>query len=146
MFRKFRVMMVDRKLYPLHLAISRNWKVHYFTADMAESADNRAKEAAFLQSMAAIVGQRGIAALERIGAMLDLDYCGIDFAVNAQGDILFFEANATMVMIPLAPDEKWAYRRPAFDTVFAAVRTMLLNRAAGSRAAIADAAPRAAAD
>ena len=58
--------------------------------------------------MASVLGQRGIAALERISAMLDLDYGGIDFAVNAQGDILFFEANATMVMIPLSLDEKWA--------------------------------------
>lgn len=144
MFCKFRVMMIDRKLYPLHLAISRSWKVHYFTADMAESAGNRAKEAAFLQSMAAVVGARGIAALERIGAMLDLDYCGIDFAVDARGDILFFEANATMVMIPLAADEKWAYRRPAFAAVFAAVRALLLERAGG--AAITGAARRAAAE
>ncbi len=63
MFRKFRVMIVDRKLYPLHLAISRDWKVHYFTADMADSADNRAKEAAFLHDMASVVGRRGMAAL-----------------------------------------------------------------------------------
>ena len=39
------------------------------------------------------------------------------------GDILLFEANATMVMVPLASDEKWAYRRPAFEKVFAAVRS-----------------------
>jgi hypothetical protein len=133
-FRKCRVMIVDRKLYPLHLAISRNWKVHYFRADMAGSAHNRSKDAAFLENMASVVGERGMAALERISAMLDLDYGGIDFAVNAQGDILFFEANATMVMIPLAPDEKWAYRRPAFDKVFAAVRTMLLERSVGTPA------------
>jgi hypothetical protein len=75
-----------------------------------------------------------MAALERISTMLDLDYGGVDFAVNAQGDILFFEANATMVMIPLPPDEKWAYRRPAFDKVFAAVRTMLLERSGGKPA------------
>jgi hypothetical protein len=31
-------------------------------------------------------------------------------------------------MVPLAPDEKWAYRRPAFEKVFSAVRTMLMNR------------------
>jgi hypothetical protein len=42
---------------------------------------------------------------------------------------LFFEGNATMVMAPLGPDEKWAYRRPAFDAVFAAIRAMLLERA-----------------
>jgi hypothetical protein len=60
--------------------------------------------------------------------MLALDYGGIDFAVNAQGDILFFEANATMVIAPLSRDEKWAYRRPSFDKVFAAVRGMLIER------------------
>ena len=129
MFRKIRVMIVDRKLYPLHLAISRDWKVHYFRADMAESADNRLHDRAFLDDMAGFIGPRGMAALERINAALDLDYGGIDFAVNAAGDILFFEGNATMVMAPLGPDEKWAYRRPAFDAVFAAIRAMLLERA-----------------
>jgi hypothetical protein len=70
-----------------------------------------------------------MAALEQINAALGLHYGGIDFAVNAAGGILFFEGNATMIMAPLAPDEKWAYRRPAFDAVFAAIRAMLLDRA-----------------
>jgi hypothetical protein len=34
-----------------------------------------------------------------------------------------------MVMVPLVSDEKWDYRRQAFDNVFAAVRTMLTGRA-----------------
>ncbi len=127
-YRKARVMIVDRKIYPLHLAVSRDWKVHYFRADMADSMDNRQKDKAFLDDMPAVVGVRGMAALERINAALDLDYCGVDFAVNAAGDILFFEANATMVMVPLSADPKWDYRRPAFDAVFAAIRSMLLNR------------------
>lgn len=131
-FRKCRVMIIDRKIYPLHLAISRHWKVHYFRADMAQSAENRLKDAAFLNDMASVVGPRGMAALERINAMLSLDYCGIDFAVNRDGDILFFEANATMVMVPLASDEKWDYRRPAFDRVFAAVDAMLKQRSSGA--------------
>lgn len=129
-FRKLRVMIIDRKIYPLHLAISRHWKVHYFRADMAESADNRTHDASFLSDMAGVVGVRGMAALERINATLDLDYCGIDFAVSRGGEILLFEANATMVMVPLSDDPKWDYRRPAFDNVFAAVRRMLTDRAA----------------
>jgi hypothetical protein len=36
-----------------------------------------------------------------------------------------------MVMVPLSNDQKWDYRRPAFDTVFAAVRAMLMQRATG---------------
>ncbi len=135
LFHKYRVMIINRRLYPLHLAISRNWKVHYFRADMAHSAENRRKDAEFLDNMANVIGARAIAALERINATLGLDYGGIDFAVNAQGDVVLFEANATMVMIPLAPDEKWAYRRPAFDKVFAAVRTMLMERSVSDTAA-----------
>jgi tetratricopeptide repeat protein len=133
-FRKCRVMFIDRKTYPIHLAISRHWKVHYFRADMAESPDNRAHDRTFLDDMPAAVGPRGIAALERICAALDLDYGGIDFAVNADGDILVFEANATMVLVPLTADTKWDYRRPAFDKVFAAVHAMLIDRAAGQGA------------
>lgn len=128
-YRKFRAMIVARELYPLHLAISHDWKVHYYTADMVQSADNRASEALFLQDMASVVGARGMAALRRIADTLRLDYGGIDFAVDPRGNILFFEANATMVMVPLAADQKWDYRRPAFDNVFAAVRTMLVRRA-----------------
>jgi hypothetical protein len=113
----------------LHLAISRYWKVHYFKADMANSPENRAKDEAFLDDMTGVIGSRAMAALERIAAALDLDYCGIDFAVNAAGDILLFEANATMVMVPLSADPKWDYRRPAFDRVFAAIRAMLVEKA-----------------
>ena len=132
LFRKLRVMIIDRKMYPLHLAISRNWKIHYFKADMADSPENRRVDEAFLNDMPSFIGPRGMAALERINAALDLDYGGIDFAMNADGDILFFEANATMVMVPLSNDPKWDYRRPAFDAVFAAVRTMLMERTAGA--------------
>jgi hypothetical protein len=27
-------MIIDGEIYPLHLAVSRHWKVHYFTADL----------------------------------------------------------------------------------------------------------------
>ena len=77
-------MIVNRKLYPLHLAISRDWKVHYYTADMAQSARQSHQGEPFLQDMASAVGARGMAALQHIADTLELDYGGIDFAVNAQ--------------------------------------------------------------
>ncbi|HEY1982552.1 MAG TPA: tetratricopeptide repeat protein [Xanthobacteraceae bacterium] len=135
LFRKCRAMFVDRTLYPLHLAISRHWKVHYFTADMADSEEHRAKDQAFLEDMAGVIAPGGMAGLERIRATLGLDYGGIDFAVNPRGDILFFEANATMVVYPPSLDPKWAYRRPAVEAVLAAVRTMLTERSIAARAA-----------
>jgi len=123
--RKYRAMMIGGRLYPLHLAISSRWKVHYFTSDMSESAAHRAEEAAFLEDMPRVVGSRGMEALAAIQEILALDYGGIDFGINQEGEVLFFEANATMVVNPVEPDERWAYRRPAVERIFTAVRAML---------------------
>jgi glutathione synthase/RimK-type ligase-like ATP-grasp enzyme len=124
--RKYRVMMIDGGLYPLHVAISTHWKIHYFTAEMPERAEHRAEDAEFLENMPAVLGSRAIAALEQIQGALGLDYAGIDFGLSANGDVLLYEANATMVVNPPEPDERWAYRRPAVERIFAAVRRMLL--------------------
>ena len=64
--RKYRVMMIGGKIYPLHLAISRDWKVHYFTSDMADKPDHRLEEAAFLADMPAVLGDKAYRALEGI--------------------------------------------------------------------------------
>jgi hypothetical protein len=128
-FRKYRVMIVDRRLYPLHLAVSSDWKVHYFTADMASSAAHRAEDAAFLAEMPAAIGARGLAALQATAEALALDFGGIDFGLSPAGDILFFEANATMAVYPPTIDPKWAYRRSAVERILAAVPTMLIERA-----------------
>jgi len=125
--RKYRVMFVDGKLYPLHLAISPNWKIHYFSADMADHPDHRAEEARFLADMPAVLGTKAMIALESIQEALSLDYAGIDFGLSQQGEVLLFEANATMVVEQPSPDSCWDYRRAAVQRIHAAVRQMLLK-------------------
>jgi hypothetical protein len=132
--RKYRVMFIGGAAYPLHLAISRDWKVHYFTADMAERADHRAEEAAFLTDMTAVLGARAVKALERISAALGLDYGGVDFGLSPTGEVLLFEANATMVVIPPSDDERWAHRRAAVTRILDAVAAMLMRRVSGGTA------------
>ena len=127
--RKYRAMFVDGKIYPLHLAVSDDWKVHYFTSAMAENAAFRAEEERFLADMPGVIGARGVAALEHIRAALGLDYAGIDFALNAEHEILLFEANATMVVNPPDPDKCWDYRRQAVARIHRAVHAMLVARA-----------------
>jgi len=127
--RKYRVMMIDGQLYPLHLAISSNWKVHYFTAEMASHPEHRAEDAEFLENMPGVLGPRAMEALARIQEEMGLEYAGIDFGLNARGEVLLFEANATMVVNPPEPDELWAYRRPAVERIYTAVRNMLMVRA-----------------
>jgi len=131
--RKYRVMMVGGKLYPLHLAISQDWKIHYFSADMADRADHRAEEAEFLANMPGVLGSKAMNALERLQEELGLDYGGIDFGLGRSGDVLLFEANATMVVEQPSDDERWDYRRAAVERIHAAVRDLLMNAAAGPR-------------
>jgi tetratricopeptide (TPR) repeat protein len=126
--RKYRVMMIDGQIYPLHLAISNHWKVHYFTAEMAASPDHRAEEAAFLQDMPAVLGPQAMHALEQIQSTLGLDYGGIDFVLNAQGEVLVFEANATMVVNRPEAGEQWSYRLPAYHRIEAAIQKMFRRR------------------
>ncbi|MGP0073636.1 MAG: tetratricopeptide repeat protein [Bryobacteraceae bacterium] len=132
--RKYRVMMIGGWLYPLHLAISPHWKIHYVTADMADNAAHRAEEARFLDDMPGVLGPRAMAALAEIQNVLGLDYAGIDFGLNADGDVLLFEANATMTVLPPDKDRRWDYRRAAIQRVEHAVRKMLVDKAQGQLA------------
>ncbi|MGH7042408.1 MAG: tetratricopeptide repeat protein [Acetobacteraceae bacterium] len=126
MARKYRVMFIDGAAYPLHLAVAADWKVHYFTAQMAASAAYREEERRFLDDMPGVLGAGGMAALGAIGATLGLAYAGVDFALAADGALLVFEANAAMVVNPPDPDPIWDYRRPAAAAVLAAAQRMLL--------------------
>jgi hypothetical protein len=124
-YRKYRVMMIGGWLYPLHLAISSNWKIHYVTADMTDDAQHREEEAKFLRDMPGVLGPRAMAALADIQNTMGLDYAGVDFGLSLGGEVLLFEANATMTVVPPAQDSRWDYRRAAVQRVEDAVRKML---------------------
>ncbi|MBV8261251.1 MAG: hypothetical protein JO239_09930, partial [Paraburkholderia sp.] len=123
--RKYRVMLVGGAMYPLHLAVSTHWKVHYFTADMLEFPEHRAEEARFLEDMPGALGPRAMRGLEAIRDALGLDYAGVDFALDRDGTVLLFEANATMTVPNPPQGEMWAYRRAPIDRILAAVRRLL---------------------
>ena len=130
MARKYRVMFIDGVLYPLHLAISSAWKVHYYTSNMADEAAYREEERRFLEDMPGVLGPAAMAALARIRAELGLEYAGIDFALAPDGALLLFEANATMVVFPPGPEPVWDYRRRAIADILSAATRMLVKYAA----------------
>jgi Tfp pilus assembly protein PilF len=125
MARKYRVMFIGGTMYPLHLAISTDWKVHYVTSAMADNAAHRAEEQRFLTDMPGVLGDRATRALRAIGATLALDYAGVDFALRPDGSILVFEANATMVIAEPGPGAIWDYRRDAIALALRASRGLL---------------------
>jgi hypothetical protein len=128
LFRKYRAMLIGGRIFPLHLAVSRDWKVHYYTADMT-APEHRAEEAAFLGDMAGTIGPAAMDALARIAETLDLDYAGVDFAVTPEGHLLLFEANATMVVAQPPPEPRFAARRAAASRVLDAVHALIAGHA-----------------
>ena len=131
--RKYRVMFIDGKIFPLHLAISQDWKVHYFTAGMADNAAHRAEEQRFLEDMPGALGERAMAALAGIRVEIGLDYFGVDFGLAGDGSLLLFEANATMVVIAPSPEPMWDYRRRPVADILEAAKRMALSRALSTR-------------
>jgi hypothetical protein len=127
--RKYRVMFLGGEIYPLHLAISPDWKVHYFSADMASHPERRAEEERFLADPRGALGEPAMRALAGVAAQLQLDYAGADFALDRNGNVVLFEANATMVVPVADPDPRFAYRRPSIARIEEKVRSLILARA-----------------
>jgi glutathione synthase/RimK-type ligase-like ATP-grasp enzyme len=133
--RKYRVMMIGGRLYPLHMAASLDWKVHYFSAAMRDESKLQAEEARFLNDMAGVLGPGAMAAVNTIQSVLGLDYAGIDFGLNDCGELVLFEANAVMTIVPPDASPQWAYRRAPIASAIAAARAMVVDKLATKIAA-----------
>lgn len=122
-FRKYRLIFVNGKILPYHLAIGSHWKMHYFSSDMAKEPSLREEEAAFLQDPHSVFGPKLWGALECVRTALDLDFAGIDCSIDNEGRLVVFEANATM----LVHDEKgvFAYKAPFIADIKQAFESML---------------------
>jgi hypothetical protein len=129
-FRKYRAMAVDGVLYPAHLAIGEVWKLHYFSASMNDA--RRAEEASYLSDMPKHLGERAYQTLAAIVARIGLDYCGMDFTVDAAGDVALFEANASMTVYLPDDTAENAYRRKAVFAIDAALASAIRERVGSS--------------
>jgi tetratricopeptide (TPR) repeat protein len=125
LYRKYRVIFVDGEPLPYHLAIADNWLIHYEHAGMQRHPDRLAEELRFLQDPARTIGAEAMAAVTKIGLAMGLDYAGVDFGLLPDGQVLVFEANATMLAHPEAPGGPLAHKNPAIEKIFAAFRAML---------------------
>ncbi|HTX03833.1 MAG TPA: tetratricopeptide repeat protein [Candidatus Acidoferrales bacterium] len=128
-YRKFRAIMVDGELYPLHLAISSDWKVHYGSAQMSEAA-HRAEEERFLSDMPTFLGERTMRALRSIVDAMALEFGGIDFGVDANANVLLYESNATMTVVIPEQHDTATYRRLPAERIVLAVIKMLARLSA----------------
>jgi glutathione synthase/RimK-type ligase-like ATP-grasp enzyme len=68
-----------------------------------------------------------MAAVGAIGQRLGLDYAGLDFGLLADGKVVVFEANATMLVHP-ERDPCFVYRNPAVEAIRSGFEAMLIRR------------------
>jgi tetratricopeptide (TPR) repeat protein len=127
-FRKYRLVYVDGAPYPVHLAISPNWMIHYYNAPMAEHQWMREEEAAFLEDPRGAFDATRFATLVDIGKAVGLEYFGIDCSIDSDGNVLVFEADAAMLVHTSDPADLYPYKQRFVPRIYRAVEQMIDRR------------------
>jgi hypothetical protein len=125
LFRKQRIVFIDRVPYLSHLAISDSWIVHYMSAGMTENALRRAEEAAFMESFASDFASRHSRAFESICDGVGLDYFGIDCGETLDGRLLLFEVDIAMIVHSMEDSAGFDYKKPHMYRLFDAFAALL---------------------
>jgi len=131
-FRKYRILFVDRQVFPLHLCVDDKWKVHYYTSLMRDHQWMCDEEHAFLADIANAFPPPLLAAASAIAERLDLDYAGMDCAITQSGDLLVFEANANMLAHLNDPIDMFPYKHAFVPRIRDAFNAMVARRMAGN--------------
>ena len=80
------------------MAIADGWKVHHDSTDMADHPWMQREEEAFLGDPAGVFNPSHYLILREIRQRIGLDYFGIDCALDVCGNLVVFEANASMLV------------------------------------------------
>lgn len=128
-FRKYRIVWVDGRPYPCHMAIAADWKVWYLNADMASSAAKRAEEEEFMSTFDEGFARRHAGALAAAVERFGLEYVGIDCAEMPDGRLLVFEGDIALVAHDMDPPGLYPYKGPQMRRMFTAFYEMLKRHA-----------------
>ena len=106
--------------------------MHYFTSDMADQPDHRSEEALSFRTCRRCLAKRR---WRRWRGSATRSALTMPASISGwrSGDLLLFEANATMVIAVPDSDERWAYRRTAISGIIDAVVAMIMQKSAAAR-------------
>jgi hypothetical protein len=106
------------------------WLVHFYSADIPEAPWKREEEEErFLVDPRTALGAKAMDAIGAIARRMDLHYAGIDFSLLADGRVVVFEANATMLVHLRDPIEQFPYKHVHVPAIIAAFDAMVGCRA-----------------
>ncbi len=124
-YRKYRFIFVDRQPFPYHLAIAESWLVHYWRAEMERADWKKREEEDFLTGWRRVFGPKAAAAVEQVAQRMDLDYGGMDCSILPNGEVLLFEANASMLVHLDDAEANFPYKHQAVPRIRDAVTHMV---------------------
>jgi len=127
-FRKYRIIWIDGRPYPCHMAIADQWKVWYYNAGMAASPAKRAEEEQFLSAFDDGFARRQAPALAAMVERFGLEYVGIDCAELPDGRLLVFEGDVSLVVHDMDPPDLYPYKSAPMQNMFGAFYRMLKHR------------------
>jgi glutathione synthase/RimK-type ligase-like ATP-grasp enzyme len=126
LYRKYRVFFIGQGRILRHMLVSEGWNVHASTRSdfMAQRPELVAEERALMESDEPFPSSVR-AVLKAIRDRMPLDFFGLDFGLTKDGQVVLFEANATMSFFPFSPDPQFAYSHRCVQPAQAAFREML---------------------
>jgi len=128
LYRKFRVYFIGPHVILRHMIVGDSWNVHVKdrTRFMSQHPELVAEERALFDSADPFApAVRDV--LRHVRERMPLDFFGMDFAITQSGELVLFEANATMNFFPLWPtkDPQFIYLTKCLDPAQAAFRELL---------------------
>lgn len=116
LYRKYRVFFIGKQIVLRHMLVSDYWNVH--AADRQRFMTPRPKlvaEERALFETADPFPEQVRQALRTVATRMPLDFFGMDFGITANGQVVLFEANATMSFFPYSADPRFDYLMNSFE-------------------------------
>lgn len=125
LFRKYRIVFVDGKAFPCHMAIADQWDLWYLNARMHESQEKRLEEEAFMEEFESNFLERHRERLQTLNLGIDLNYFGIDCAEDNHGNLVVFEAENALIVHDMDSEAVFPYKQKHMRYIFDAFADML---------------------
>lgn len=135
-YRKYRCYWVNGQIVRNHLFIHTHWEVHgkCRTETMASRPWMKQEEESFLTQAKLHLTTRNFddvaCFMKDLQQVVGLDYFGVDFSINRDDEIIFFEANASMLSSYPFWHDDYPYVKQATQELKNALATMLQNKLA----------------
>lgn len=127
LYRKYRFFFFGERTIFRHMIVSDQWDIHARerTRFMAERPEHLAEEARLFERPEGALPTAVHQVLHAVSEAMQLDLFGMDCGIAANGEVVLFEANATMNFFPFMDDPRFAHVERCLPPARAAFRELV---------------------